>query len=359
MLELICHHTYRWGGLAADLSPYGCHGASADTGAQDDGVGVGSGAATFRRLQSAIRIPPGRAWAPLGALKIEVTLRVDVAGGFGPAGAFRQVIEADSAFLLTITPFGIVEATVGPSAAGESLTSDAAFAPDGIDHVLPANQWTQIGLLWDGEGSAELSIDGAVVGARHDLELAAPGVAAGGVVIGNWLLGSMPLLGAIDEIKIWRRDPRELRRNFLARPIDRTTADCWERLARAVFAYGARNPDCAHRLRTSLAGAIDRLRRAMLAAPGGRERYAELCERYARHWRAGELGDPGAAGVVAEISRFLRELGLDGDADPDLRSLLASECWRELVARLPGLPCDPAILAFIDAAAAGGDARGQ
>lgn len=58
MFELICHHTYRWGGAPIDLSPYDSHGLSPpDAESLPDGVTSGSGILRFALPGSRVSVP--------------------------------------------------------------------------------------------------------------------------------------------------------------------------------------------------------------------------------------------------------------------------------------------------------------
>ena len=78
MWELICHHTYKLEGAPIDLSVYESHGRHEQFQTGDalvDGVAPGSGAVSFPRLGSRIRVPTSEAWQPLDGIKVEVTAR--------------------------------------------------------------------------------------------------------------------------------------------------------------------------------------------------------------------------------------------------------------------------------------------
>ena len=61
----------------------------------------------------------------------------------------------------------------------------------------------------------------------------APGGA--GLSIGNALRsGGLSCNGEIDEVKIWRLNPRRIEDEFYARPMDRETAECWRRFRREI-----------------------------------------------------------------------------------------------------------------------------
>ena len=85
MWELICHHTYKWRGLAVDLSPHRSNGVVDRAVFQADGAATGSGALSFTGPHALMRIPIGpelrrvrgmksnasSGWMPLGRTNTE------------------------------------------------------------------------------------------------------------------------------------------------------------------------------------------------------------------------------------------------------------------------------------------------
>src|SRR5258708_19580967 len=75
--ELICHQTYKWHGLATDLSFYDSHGVvnvpSADV--LPDGASPGSGALHFA-LGSFVQIKTNPGWKPLPWVRLECIVRL-------------------------------------------------------------------------------------------------------------------------------------------------------------------------------------------------------------------------------------------------------------------------------------------
>src|SRR5262249_25068430 len=114
---------------------------------------------------------------------------------------------------------------------------------------LPLNNWVRLVFEHDGLTQMRLSVDGEAVTSPHGVLSGIPGVGPKGICVGNSVDdGDQPFAGAIDEIKVWRLDPHRMRRQFLDRPFDRATADCWARYVRSLRAAFAKYPDCKKKL---------------------------------------------------------------------------------------------------------------
>ena len=95
-----------------------------------------------------------------------------------------------------------------------------------------------VGFVHDGLSLCELYLDGTMIARKEAISLAMPAITSAGIFVGNsnpilsdsggnWE-GAGPLLGSVDDIKIWRLDPQARRRQFFGRPMDESTADAWE-----------------------------------------------------------------------------------------------------------------------------------
>src|SRR5476651_89301 len=76
MWELICHHTYKWAVRPVDISRYDNPAEASGAIFLADGVAKGSGALRFFSPNAHVRVYPGVAWNPLGAIKVELTVRL-------------------------------------------------------------------------------------------------------------------------------------------------------------------------------------------------------------------------------------------------------------------------------------------
>ena len=332
MLELICQQRYRVGGSPVDLSPYRNHGVAIDA----FGVaGPGHDAIGFPNADSRIEVGLGSAgaWSPLQALKIEVTAKLDT-----QAGRTLTLAAGDGAFELFIIE-GALAARVG----GDTVRSADADSPDGQPHNVPSNRWTTLGLHHDGAAKLTLFIDGALVAGKL-VSGSVPSVQAGGVTIGNRPGGGQPLLGDIDEISVWRQDPKAMRREFLSRPLTADQVRCWEANARAVAVWMAGHPDQAKALGSLASGQIHTLVRGLyLLSPAEQARMRRHLVDQVKPWIAGKITsramDRAWRGWLAD----LRRLGLESpNSRSEVLALISDFDLKSL-----SLDCDPAVTKFL------------
>ena len=226
--ELICHHTY--GGLpgvVVDLSPRAAsHGQAFGLDDGDfltDGLGTGSGAVRFYKPDGRVRVPTEAIpWQSIVGVKAEVILRRQPSLGF--------IIDSD-AFQFHIRGNTLDTPVAWFSSYPQQYSEiSPAFDPVGpTPYRIPAGQWVTLGFMHDGFGTMELYADGQVVAQRSGVygPVTAPGGA--GLSIGNARTGGLFFNGEIDEVKIWRLNPRRIEDEFYSRPMDRETIECWKR----------------------------------------------------------------------------------------------------------------------------------
>jgi hypothetical protein len=94
---------------------------------------------------------------------------------------------------------------------------------------MPIGQWITLGFMHDGFGAIELYADGQVVARRSGTYLPIRPPGSAGLNIGNARSLDIILNGEIDDVKIWRLNPRRFGENYFARPMDAKTAECWKR----------------------------------------------------------------------------------------------------------------------------------
>jgi hypothetical protein len=237
MLQLICQERFRTLGIPVDIGPFHNHGTPWDA-PPATGTAPGQTAISFPHPAShvAIESTNPKQWNPLAALRIEIVANVNPA-----AARTLTLIEGDGAFRFSIMEEALEASFAGPSGPGFYVRSDETYAPDGRFHHVPAHRWATLGVDHNGYSTVRLSIDGKVVG-EANVAAAVPPVLAGGVTIGNNAARTNPLLGVIDEVRVWRIDPTEMRQEFWCRPHTRATARCWEEIFRAVREWGASHP---------------------------------------------------------------------------------------------------------------------
>jgi len=341
--ELICHHTYTGTpGVVYDRSPsHRSHAAVVGLSDGDfltDGAAPGSGAVSFFKPGARLRIPPSESWLPIGAVMGEVV----VAYQPQPGAPSDFLIDSDS-IRFSIRGGGLVAwFNAAPSQYAEVSTHMDPIVPwPGV----PTGRWVTLGFLHDGFGTMELSMDGTVV-ARRTIPLW-PVNPAGAVTIGNSSDGGSVLHGQLDEVKIWRRNPRQAAEEFLDRPMDDATAECLARFGRELAEVLRRHPECAAWIRATLPTVVDGLiREAMNKGPETRDRLQESAARYRDLWGTGRLDSDEMTSLHTEMATWLQLRGLPVANYPGLRSVLDSECWRVLRQELPDLDCDPQLMAL-------------
>jgi hypothetical protein len=341
MLELICQQLYRLQGVPVDISPYRNHGSAIDAPGVP-GPDATHEAIQFPNLDSRVAIGLGKlqAWSPLGALKIEIVARVDP-----QAALMLTLAEGDGSFLFYVNQTALAASIGGPSSAMYIRSADAD-APDGKLHAVPTNKWTTLGFYHDGFAKMQLSIDGKIVGETTNVTGGVPSVQAGGVAIGNNVVGGRPLLGSVEEVSIWRLDPNEMRREFLCRPYDAATARCWEAIFRAVRAWVTSHPPQAKSLIDLIDARLTPLIRGLFLLPPAEQAKARvILQQYAKLWCEGRIDGSDMRDVLQQWIAELRRLGLDPAKNlpgAEIEALLSG-----IDVKLLTLDCDPAAIAFL------------
>jgi hypothetical protein len=343
VLELICDQSYTWAGVPADKSPYENNGTAINTGGFYDGIAPGSGTITFPHPDSRVRIATGRPWHSLIALEIEVLARLDP-----HARRVSVMVAGDGSFR-----FGIMEGALeaqfqNASGSDNYVRSDASFSPDHMHHPVPAQKWVKLGFHHDGFAKMRLFIEGELVG-EAVTEGGIPPVQALGVSIGNAVeADSYQFPGEIDELRIWRHDPKGLKREFLGRPYTRKMARCWERLFEQVAEWTKRHPEQSRGLTNRLHTARDAFVRALYLLPDSEQaklRAAMLAIK--KLWSAGEIDGPAMEKALCDWVSLLQALGIDPIDDPVYDALNAEFAKIGIDGR-DLLTCDPKIALFLE-----------
>ena len=353
MLQLICHHTYdTWDGQPVDFSAYGrSNGTNLGAEFLPDGAAAGSGALEFERRPGAgprvqpVQVPVSQAWRELGAIRVEVLVNPNFLNPI-PTTPRILVFGAGSFILFDKFPEGLFGGLSGADGLpAEVVTSGPPHSPDGGTHLLPDNRWTSVRFSYDGFSRLELGINGVVVG-RVATSLPLQPVGPPGLSIGADHNGGFGLRGRIDELKVWRRDPDSLRRQFLCRPHDRGVADCWAAVFRAVDDAARAHPARMGEVTIALDDFIkSQLRRAARTDPAAQAALRDILARYARLWCRGALDSDEMQSVFRDLFKWWRTHAGGGPADDKLQPI-----QQELV-RLLGstvdLRCDPAFRGFL------------
>lgn len=327
--ELILHHSYSGTpGAVFDQSPRrASHGQVLglhDSDFHTDGATSGSGAVSFESGTGRIFVPPSESWSPLQGFRIEVLLYRNT-----DSGSFDAVLES---------------APVSLAIRGDM--TNAVVNTGSTHHILryhqtPAQQWMTVGLTFDGVCLVELTLDGVVVSrVWQPLEQLNPFT---GLIIGGDG-GTLFLNGLIDDLKIWRLNPRRIPNEFVSRPMGPPVIDCWKQwrkgLEKALHDLDGENPECLEFILTRLRRAVyGGLGKAITHSDQSRSRIATATIEYREAWFSGNLA--GIRPVLDDLIAGLESDGFDITQDPAYQELVNSDCWRRLVELTPPLDCDP------------------
>jgi hypothetical protein len=333
--ELICHHEYCWGTIAADRSPW--HSDGIASGVQPlPGNQVGL---KFSAPQSQIAIPrrPNDPWGHIRSLIVEIQARFIQAGG--------TVIDADNSFHVRLDNQGVVIVEL----AGH--TYNLAQIPLGVWHHFSFHHdgFNQFGwgfhnwTLPDGSGG------GAGGGGVTSGQVS--GVGTKGILIGNRIgAPNQHLTGDIALVKIWRHDPKSMQKEFLTRPLDPATAKCWAEFIRKLNEWVRAHPECVEWFNATLGGFEDEFFSALAQKSQDKiDEFHKMCLEYSDLWRAGKVGSLEMRALLVRFRDWLKAEGLLSLDDPDLQRRFDNPCLTKLVEALPGLDCDPEFQALIAA----------
>lgn len=327
MWELICHHDYRWGTIAADRSPW-----------RSDGHSVGvtplpGGGLRFTSPQSRVVIARKRddAWSALGAIRIALVAGAEQGGG--------TVLHADGSFRLWFEgPYKVVAEVLGVRREFEIGTPPPGhpvnihIEHDGVNG-LSHSYW------WEAPAVPAISAGGGK-------PLFAPGQVPAVGPEGVWIGSAVNDLarhfhGNIFSVQIWRRDPQTMIKTFIRRPMGPRVVDCWVEFTRRFNAAARDNPECA----AWLSGALAHVRRdvefriSQLNREDG-EAFRELCVAYQRLWAAGKVASPEMQDLVRRLRDWLKSKRIYSAEDPDLAPIFENPCLETITGATGGLECD-------------------
>jgi hypothetical protein len=327
--ELILHHTFAGTpGVIFDHSPSRrSHGQPVNLAEADfltDGATPGSGAVHFHAGTCMIRVPSSASWQPLGGVRIEMICETDLIRTGG------TLVTADSFAFGTGSGFfsGEFSQTHGTS----SVVTEGGSEP----RPLPADQWMTVALQYDPAG-VQAEINGQVV--QRWEEWNGLLAATSGLVIGNDRTGHNSLSGRIDDIKIWRLNPRLIGTNFVDRPVETKVGRCWAEWSRKLDEVIRSDPRCWNTLTDLLPRAMFRVMNEIANLPNIEPQFTDLSVRYQQLWSEGRLNEIPA--VLADLIALLRGAGFNPQQIADLQALLNDPCLGSITERLP-INCDPA-----------------
>jgi hypothetical protein len=291
-----------------------------------------------------VAIAPGgeRQWVPLIALRIEIVAKIT-----DPfAARTMTLIEGAGAFRFGIGEKALEAGFSAPPAVKDTyVRSDSTYSPDGSFHEVPPNRWVTLGFEHDGYSKMRLLIDGQVIGERV-VSAAVPPVQGAGVSIGNTIGGGTPLVGGvIDEVAVWRLYPKGIKREFLCRPYDEPTAQCWAAIFRAAREWGEAHPAELVAVLSALSAHSRAAIRALFLLPeADQTEIRAILHDYEHLWCEGRIDGPEMGAVLARWLAAMRHHGLDTGAGAELQDLRRRLSIDDKVL---SLECDPVARRFL------------
>jgi hypothetical protein len=343
MRELICDQSYTWDGVPADKSPYHNDGFANHTDGSFNGAQPGSGVITFPHPDSRVRIATGIAWQPLIALEIEMLVRVDPMAQRMPV-----LVAGEGSFSFGLLEGALVGSFVNATGNHNFVRSADQFAPDNIYHPVPANKWVRLGFQHDGFANMRLYIEGKVVG-QTIVEDSIPPVQGLGVSIGNDVnQDGFQFPGEIDELRIWRLDPKTPKRLLLNRPYTRRQANCWLHYWQSIRAWVTNNPEQNNSLVNQIRDAENTVMRSLLLLPDADQaKLRAAAAAFAALWHAGKIDGPEMAAALCDWIALLRGFGIE-PSDDVAHAALVSSFGRHRKEADALFKCDPKTAAFLD-----------
>ncbi len=343
MLELICDQAYTWAGVPADKTPYRNHGRAVNTDGAFDGAEPGSGTIKFPQANSRVQIDAGQAWQPLIALKIEVLAKVD------PMAQRQSILVAGHESFRFGLLEGALEAQFNNATGSNNYVRSAdAFSPDHKFHSVPANKWVKLGFYHDGFAKMRLFVDDELVG-EAVIEGGIPPVQNLGVSIGNDVdQDGVQFPGEIDTVRIWRLDPKAMKREFLGRPYTHETAQCWQRHFEGINDWTKNNPEQRKALAQQISAAQNSFIRSLFLLPESEQaKLRAVLVMFSDLWFAGKIAGPEMEKVLCEWIALLRALGVDPGNDP-AHNVLSATLTELKTDTYDVLKCDPEIVVFLN-----------
>jgi len=328
MWELICHHQYCWGTIAADRSPWHSDGFVTDVAPLAGEPGL-----RFSTPQSRIVIPrkAADAWRVMRAIRVEIVASSLQGGG--------TLIDADQCFRVRFDgPQKIVVDILGKSLEYEIEGLPVGnwvsfqFSHDGVNALTHGYGYTLASGLGEGAGGGSAQfVPGQV-----------PAVGPQGVWFGN-RIGSPAshLNGNIQSIKIWRADPKTIIKKFLDRPLSPPLLKCWGDFLHKINEVSSKDPDCvawlARVAEQMQSGFFQRLAQK---SPEKIAEFWDLCAAYQKLWAAGKVGSDEMKDLAARLRDWLKSENLFSTDDPDILGVFENPCMKNLTGAVGGLDCD-------------------
>jgi hypothetical protein len=341
--QLICHHTYAGTpGVIPDLSDGGSPGFAADGLADSDflrdGAFPNSGSIRFYGA-GRVHVPKGESWNRIGGIMGEARLRWQAS----PPGVYT-IVYSDS-FHFYIRNGVLVGWFAGdPVSYAEISVHNDQVGPQ--PYIIPTGKWVTLGFAHNGLDRMELSADGQIIARKVTPLNRVAAASSAGLSIGSTPAGD-PLNGEIDEVKIWRLNPKRMVEQFWDRPMDDAAVDCYRRFVEELAAALARHPDCLRQVTSTARNTVESmLNEALAKGPETNERLHKLAHEYRRMWTAGQIDSPEMAKLLADTLKWLQLSGIDPTSDARVQNLIGSSCWQMIAREVKPPDCDTQLMAL-------------
>jgi hypothetical protein len=321
MWELICHHQYSWGIVAADRSPWHSDGYAESVTPLPGQPGL-----RFSTPQSRIVIPRRAvdAWSVIQALRVEITASSLQGGGtvIDADGSFRVRFEGPRTLVVEILGYTFKE-DLSDLPLGAWVNFQ--FAHDGINQLTYGFGWEAAvgtGTQAAVGGGSPINVPGQV-----------PPVGPKGVWFGNQIGNpARHLNGNIASIKIWRLNPRTIDINFGGRPFPPPLVDCWTDFIKKIRDATAQDPECGAWVKNMVANLYsDVLKRLSQKSPDTLADFWSMLKDYQKLWKAGKVGSPEMQNLMIRLRDWLKSEGIFSSDDPNLQSMFENPCSKKIV----------------------------
>jgi len=328
--ELVLDHSYAGvPGVVFDQSPARAgHGQLEGVAESDfllDGAAPGSGAVRMRGGTRSIRADLGVHSSLSDGIAIEMVCS-------------REAIEQEATliesecFTLEVSPPRTFQ--------GWFATQTRGLGFAGPYFTGELRDWNTVSLLFDGWETLDVLVNDEFAVHYPDRGNYSPLQTGRHLAIGNRLNGTNGVSALIDDVKVWRLNPRRVDDNFRRRPVFNDVSTNWSNWGRILVLVFKDDPECLVEIRGLLEAALRALRRAV-PTDEGYDHWEQSGLEYQKHWAANHLYE--IAPIATATLHWLREHGVEPMELPEVKVLLQSRCFKKLVDHtIPPNTSDPA-----------------
>jgi hypothetical protein len=205
---------------------------------------------------------------------------------------------------------------------------------------VPVGEWATVEWMWDGFGSSSFWLNGEVVlqGGASPLASDQRSVWIG---VGEWAPNQFrsEFTGRIDDVKVWRLNPRRVDDEFTDRPVDNAVRDCWKQWGRDFVKLMEADPDCAETMMQLMLKAMaSSFHEVLSAGEPLRTQLMEAAQRYRQLWGEGRLDEIPA--VLADFLAAVRRAGVDPIGTSEFDDFRQNPCVLKIFDQIPVPDCD-------------------